>query len=234
MSDKKHGLTHSQTLGIIWLSVGLLLIVAIAVFYPKSNHKDNENDSLVKAETVFLTQKEDSVYSARRKKHYTSKKDYTRNKEQAPVAFSNSSQSPATTPVTKQPLSVELNSADTLTLQLLHGIGPVFARRIVRYRERLGGYADRQQLLEVYGFTPQLLEHISPYLTLDTTLVEQININTASLKELARHPYMEYYVARDIVALRNKGICFTSADDLRTVPSMADSSLARLLPYLAF
>ena len=129
---------------------------------------------------------------------------------------------------------MELNSADTLTLQLLHGIGPTRASRIVRYRERLGGFTSTDQLLEVYGITPELLAQVAPHLTLDTLAVRRIDINRAELKQLARHPYMEYYQARDIVRLRNSGVRFHCADDLRAVPSMADSTLARLLPYVDF
>ena len=136
--------------------------------------------------------------------------------------------------VRRQPLVVELNNADTTTLQLLHGIGPAYARRIVRYRERLGGFIDVGQLLEVYGFTPELLAHIAPSLTLDTSSIRRIDINNIGLKQLIQHPYIEYYQARDIVNLRNRGVRFSSADDLRAVPSMADSTLARLLPYLSF
>lgn len=135
---------------------------------------------------------------------------------------------------TRQPLTVELNSADTLTLQLLHGIGPAYARRIVAYRERLGGYTSTRQLLEVYGFTPALLDHIAPSLRLDTSTLTRLDINSAELKTLVRHPYMEYYLARDIVRLRSLGQRFRSADDLRAIPSMTDTTLAKLLPYLDF
>lgn len=117
---------------------------------------------------------------------------------------------------------------------LLHGIGPTFASRIVRYRERLGGFVDKRQLLEVYGFTPDLLNHIAPSLTLDSSQVKRLPINTIGLKQLIRHPYIEYYQARDLVVLRNHGVLFQSLDDLRAIPSMADSTLQRLQPYLDF
>lgn len=137
-------------------------------------------------------------------------------------------------PVRKQALRVELNGADTTALQLLHGIGPAYARRIVRYRERLGGFVADSQLLEVYGFTPALLDHLRPQLELDTAARRRIAINRVELKELARHPYVEYYQARDIVNLRAKGVIFSTEEDLRAVPSMADSTLRRLRPYLDF
>ncbi|MBQ8704550.1 MAG: helix-hairpin-helix domain-containing protein [Bacteroidales bacterium] len=175
-----------------------------------------------------MTAKEDSVYRSRRKHHHT---QYTREKKPRTDSSFYTHEPPAPR---KQPLTVELNSADTLTLQLLHGIGPVFARRIVRYRERLGGFVSGTQLLEVYGVTPELLNHIGPYLRIDTTAIRHINPNTLELKQLARHPYIEYYQARDIVRLRATGSRFHSVDDLRAIPSMADSTLERLLPYLDF
>ena len=134
----------------------------------------------------------------------------------------------------RQPLSVELNTADTMTLQLLHGIGPAYSRRIVRYREKLGGFTSKEQLLEVYGFTPELLNHIAPHITVDTLAVSKISINSVTLKQLIKHPYIEYYQARDIIELRNHGVRYNNADDLRAVPSMADSTLQRLLPYISF
>jgi len=129
---------------------------------------------------------------------------------------------------------VELNGADTTTLQLLYGIGPVYARRIVRYRERLGGFVSTGQLLEVYGITPELLEDMAPNITVDSSAVDKLPINSIPLKQLIKHPYIEYYQARDIVNLRNRGVKFHNADDLRAIPSMADSTLQRLLPYIDF
>ncbi len=117
---------------------------------------------------------------------------------------------------------------------LLHGIGPVYASRIVRYRERLGGFVDEAQLLEVYGITPELVEHIAPHLDFNSDSVRKMPINTIPLKQLIKHPYIEYYQARDIVRLRDRGVRFHNADDLRAVPSMTDSTLQRLLPYLDF
>lgn len=234
---------HSQVVGIVWISVILLLVATLAIFLPKRmTHKVADNGNYT-TDTAVLTKIEDSVYRSRRKAS-KNEKSRMRNDE-----FINSS-SPTTlypldkdspsssknnfTSYKKQPLRVELNSADTTTLQLLHGIGPTYASRIVRYRERLGGFTDKEQLLEVYGFTPELLSHIAPYVTVDTLNINKIDINSIPLKQLIKHPYIEYYQARDIVNLRNRGVRFENAEDLKTVPSMADSTLKRLLPYIKF
>ena len=234
MGNKKQGLTHSQIIGIIWLSIVLLIAIGALFFSRCGGLPQIRTEATDTIQKTFLTQKEDSVYHSRRKssrKHYTST-NYNRRNSQPRIDstfYSNIPHAPI-----RQPLMVELNTADTLTLQLLHGIGPAYARRIANYRERLGGFVSTTQLLEVYGFTPELLAHIAPHITLDTLAIRHININTIELKQLIKHPYIEYYQARDIITLRNRGARFHSADDLRSIPSMADSTLQRLLPYIDF
>lgn len=129
---------------------------------------------------------------------------------------------------------VELNSADTLTLQMLWGIGPTFARRIVRYRDQLGGFHSVEQLQEVYGMTDDRYQSLVPHLTLVTDSLRRIPVNQATIKELMRHPYVDAYQARDIIRYRDQGHLYRSADDLRLVATMDDSTLNRLLPYLSF
>lgn len=232
MDKKKRGPTHSQVLGIVWLSVALLLIAAVAFFSSRRAGGKAPDDTSATRDKTILESQEESFYRSRKTEYHNKQYDNNiRRSERRPDSTLYTVTPP---PRTKQPLSVELNSADTLTLQLVHGIGPAYARRIVRYRERLGGFLSTDQLLEVYGFTPELLAHITPTLKLDTSGVRRIPINTIELKQLAKHPYVEYYQARDIVRLRQRGVRFHTADDLRTVPSMADSTLERLLPYLDF
>ncbi len=66
---------------------------------------------------------------------------------------------------------IEINSADTAMLMRIRGIGPVFSRRIVRYREILGGYHNVAQLREVYGMDEGRFTDTEPFLYADTTLV---------------------------------------------------------------
>lgn len=227
---------RSQVIGIAWIIAVLVLCAGWYFFSLREVEKKGAEAAEMVAEVENLAAKEDSVYRSRRGRHVMHREParYEGGMERRKERGAEPMYSREPPPVRKQALRVELNGADTTALQLLHGIGPAYARRIVRYRERLGGFVADSQLLEVYGFTPALLDHLRLQLELDTAARRRIAINSVGLKELARHPYVEYYQARDIVNLRSKGVIFSAEEDLRAVPSMADSTLRRLRPYLDF
>ena len=101
-------------------------------------------------------------------------------------------------------LIVNLNSTDTTELKSLPGIGSFFARNIVEYREKLGGYVEINQLLEVYSFDSSRLETITPYINIDSILLRKINVNADDFKIILRHPYIEYEDVKKIVNHREK------------------------------
>ena len=113
-----------------------------------------------------------------------------------------------------EPIIIELNSADTLELIKLKGVGRSFARRIVAYRNLLGGFIIKQQLLEVWGFKEEMLKSIEENLTVDTTVVQKININMASLDNLQKHPYLTTYQAKSIIYYREKMGNINSIDEI--------------------
>ena len=102
------------------------------------------------------------------------------------------------------PLIIELNSADTLELVKIKGIGKVFARRIVAYRNLLGGYVNIRQLNEVYGIRPELVTSISSQIIIDSTKIKLININRITYEDLKKHPYISEYHAKAIIYYRGK------------------------------
>jgi competence protein ComEA len=132
----------------------------------------------------------------------------------------------------KERILQELNSTDSLHLLEISGIGPVFASRIIRYRNLLGGYYAVSQLKEVYGMREENLAAVSQYLTVDKSKLKTIVINFSTVKELGRHPYIGYKTARNILRLKDKIGKFSSPDDLSSVVS--SDSLTRLIPYLKF
>ena len=227
----KGRLTQSQKSGIIWLVAVLTLFAAVKIFSVSSEEMDTEKVSELLKMEEKMQNKEDSVYRSR----WTDAPSTRRTTKERKISSENAPlYTTAPPPATRRPLQIDLNNADTTTLQLLKGIGPAFARRIVRYRERLGGFVSVDQLLEVYGFTPALLDLIEPYIGVDSTSVRRMPVNSIGLKAFIKHPYVDYYFARDLINLRSHGVVFSGADDLRTIPNASDTLLERLLPYLEF
>lgn len=128
---------------------------------------------------------------------------------------------------------IELNSADTSDLKQLRGIGSGYAKRIVKYREQLGGFCRSEQLLEIYGFSQELYEKVAPNIIIDPENVRKINLNTATLDQLKRHPYLDYYQAKAIVKYREAGNRFTAVSDLLKVNLIYDDTFEKLKPYLS-
>jgi DNA uptake protein ComE-like DNA-binding protein len=129
-------------------------------------------------------------------------------------------------------LIIELNSADTFDLQRLNGIGPAFARRIVRYRERLGGFTDKSQVREVFGMDTARYDLISGHLTVNPDSVHRINLNTVTFKELLSHPYFPFEITKAIMMYRKDHKQFRDISELRNIPLIDDSVFMKINAYL--
>jgi len=116
--------------------------------------------------------------------------------------------------IARERLVVELNSADTLELVKLRGIGRGFARRIANHRTLLGGYFTIEQLTDIYGITPELIESIRPNVKIDTFRTRRFNLNLVSYSELRVHPYLNDHQARAIIYYREKKGNFVRVDEL--------------------
>lgn len=127
---------------------------------------------------------------------------------------------------------IELNSADSLDLQQLSGIGPSYARRIIKYRDMLGGFAVPEQLLEVYGMDSVRYTNILRHITISTQGVKKIDINKATIKELIKHPYIEFYLAKSIISHREKIGKFTSLHELKDASLIYNELFLKIEPYL--
>lgn len=128
---------------------------------------------------------------------------------------------------------VELNTADTTALKELRGIGSVFAKRIVKYRNLLGGFYQKEQLLEVYGMTEELYSQISDHIIVDSDMLTTININTATLQQLNHHPYLNYYQAKAIIKYRDLGNTFNNVVDLKNITIIDNDTYEKIKPYLS-
>lgn len=125
---------------------------------------------------------------------------------------------------------IAINSADTTQLQKIPGIGSAYARMIIRYRERLGGFTTMAQVLES-GPVP---ESALRYITIDATQVRKLNINKLSINQLRRHPYINFYQAKAICEYRRLHGPLHSLEELRFSPDFPPAQIERLQPYVTF
>ena len=125
---------------------------------------------------------------------------------------------------------INLATADTSQLKKVPGIGSGWARAIVNYGKRLGGYVVVGQLQEIDGFPEEAL----PYFSVVNPHTEKINLNTATLTQLRKHPYMNFYQSRAICDYRRLKGKLTNLSQLHLLKDFTPETIERLRPYVAF
>ncbi len=128
---------------------------------------------------------------------------------------------------------LELNTADSAALVTLRGIGPWYARKILEYRDLLGGFADKEQLLEIDGIDAERYAGFSEAITVDASRRKTLDLWHSSDSVLARHPYLGAKGARSIVRFRN---VYDSArwtlDDLAQECVLSLETIEKLKKYI--
>lgn len=182
-------------------------------------------DSAVKAQVSFRANldrrereagkssiNEYNVY--RKKRHDTARKAFSRS---APVEMT----------------TIDINTADTTLLKQLPGIGSSFAKWIVNYREKLGGYCETVQLLEVYRMDTMRFNELKGFVKIDSAFQpNKLKINTDAFKILLKHPYLEYEDVKKIINQREQKGMIVSWEHLMKV--VGDTVNPRLRYYVDY
>ena len=126
-----------------------------------------------------------------------------------------------------------INTADTTQLKQIRGIGSKLSARIVKYRDRLGGFHAMSQVKEVYGLQPDIIDSLTKYtFVAKAHSPKTINLNAATVEELRTHPYMTSNLARAIVAYREQHGRFESIEELKQIKIINPEQYEKLRPYL--
>ena len=132
----------------------------------------------------------------------------------------------------KDPVLVDINLCDTTQLQELKGIGSAYSKRIIKYRESLGGFVNINQLKEVYGITEEIFNQINPNLKISNTNINQIDINQVDEEQLKKHPYIGWKLAKPIIAYRKSHGKFATVSDIKKIHLITDEIYSKIAPYL--
>jgi DNA uptake protein ComE-like DNA-binding protein len=131
-------------------------------------------------------------------------------------------------------LVISLENANSAALEKMPGIGPVLSVRIIKYRDKLGGFYEVDQLREVYGLSDSVFSEIAPLLRLSGNNIKKIDINSASEEELRKHPYIQWKLARQLIKFREAHGSFEEVKDLEEIWGLDRDRLKKLIPYLVF
>ncbi len=209
--------TKGERVAIIVLAAVIFFIIAANFFV--ANHPSNVKNNLQNIDSIMALHEAavEELKTTRPQDHETTsevteaaRRQVTKSYKETRNNINKKVQQPKTNSLSSKTLvkkPVRLNTADTTELKSLPGIGSFFAKNIVNYRNKLGGFIEKEQLLEVYAFDTTRMSNIENFIIIDTIELRKVNINNDDFKTVLRHPYIEYEDVKNIVNYReSKGM----------------------------
>jgi competence protein ComEA len=129
------------------------------------------------------------------------------------------------------PTVVELNSADSAYLTKIKGIGAFYAKSIIKYREQLGGFANKEQLMEIWKFDKEKFDAVKDYIIVDESEIRKLNINTFTAEQL-KHPYISWNIANAIANYRKQHGKYKNIEEIKKTDLVNDETFLKISPYL--
>jgi competence ComEA-like helix-hairpin-helix protein len=131
------------------------------------------------------------------------------------------------------PKLVNANEASEEELMKIKGLGPFYARQILKYQQQLGGFVRKEQILEVWKMTPEIYAQIQAQLSCEGSAIRKLSINQATAEELQAHPYLNWNQANSIVKMRMQKGGFKSIEDIRESVIIDEETFEKVRPYLS-
>ncbi len=133
----------------------------------------------------------------------------------------------------KEKYVVDINIADSSLFERQRGIGPSLASRVIKYRERLGGFVSAVQIKEVWNFPDSTYQSLKDKFVVNEIALKKIKLNSDDFETLRKHPYINYSLAKIFMAYKKEHGNFKTVEDLRKIAVMNDSVFRKLQPYLS-
>ena len=142
------------------------------------------------------------------------------------------------TPYEKKPyekkvlIAIDINAGDSAAFDALPGIGGGYSRRIINFRNRLGGFYKVEQIAETFGLPDSVFQKIKPLLKISGNDVKKLNVNTAKEEELKAHPYIRWQLAKVITEYKKQHGDFKTLQDLKKIMTIDEETYNKISPYL--
>lgn len=136
-------------------------------------------------------------------------------------------------PKPKAPIIIDINQANAEEWKQLRGIGPVLSQRIVKFRDKLGGFSQVEQVAKTYGLPDSTFQAIKSQLR-TSPILNKIAINEVDAATLQKHPFLDWRQAKAIVNYRELHGPFTGMEDLKKLHILSSELCAELNPYFEY
>ena len=196
-----------------WMNLGLSeKQVAVLLKFTKNGIRSNEDLKriFVISDELYALIKDSTYYPERPKTEYT------------PKIIEE-----------KKVQKLEINTASVEDLENLKGIGPFFAKQIIKYRDKLGGFASKEQILEVWKMTIETYDKLIPQIEIDKSKIRKLKINEVTPEELKKHPYLNWSQVNSIVKMRMQRTKFNAIDEIQESKLIDAETFEKLIPYLS-
>ncbi|MCZ8089487.1 helix-hairpin-helix domain-containing protein [Flavobacterium sp.] len=129
---------------------------------------------------------------------------------------------------------LDINLASQEDLIKVYGIGEGLSKRILEQKEKLGSFVSMEQMNDVWGLSPEVIENLNKsFFVKNTSAIKKMNINSASIKELSQFPYFKYNLAKEIVTYRTMNGDI-KIEDLTKIKGFPVEKLKIIALYLEF
>ncbi|NND09548.1 MAG: hypothetical protein HKN87_24520 [Saprospiraceae bacterium] len=128
---------------------------------------------------------------------------------------------------------IDINVANVFQWQMLNGIGPTLARRIVKFREGLGGFYAIDQVGETYGLPDSTFKSIQESLELSQPYLK-MRVNSMVADSLKLHPYFNWKQSNILINFRDQRQGIDSIEELYEIRVFDSAFIRRAAPYLDF
>lgn len=133
----------------------------------------------------------------------------------------------------KEIVLIDVNNASQEELESIPGVGPFYAKNIIKYRDRLGGFVKKEQLLEVWKMDVEKYSLIEKYVKINGNVIQHITLNTVKVEQLKNHPYLNWNCANSIIKMRDAKGGFKKIEDIKESVLIDEELFEKIKPYLS-
>ncbi len=223
--------------GIYLLSVIAMLLWILPVFFAAEKPPEEILEitplQLSQAKKLLIQKRDSFAYQRKFRSYYPNAANQDR--QRLPSQYGYLEKNASAPKQERKPILINLNEADSAMLEALPGIGERLSARIIKYRDRLGGFHDVAQLKEVYGLQDTVLKLLASRVFVPVNgLLKKLDVNKCSYADFRHHPYVGHAFAKSLVAFRQTHGKLKTIEDLYQLVAVKKEEIDRMKSYFSF